>query len=868
MNPGRYFVLVYSANGDYNSSASYRLDISLQEGTLLKPTVIANQVTNFGTCLIPNPAVTTLYLINSTRIDNRFGAGAASNLKVALSTSNILSLTNGYIFDFQDIINQCALLNNDQTNIDTLYQEWDNNPAQPLYANEVARKIREIILRLADPTPAQGQAIFPELQNLVIIGEDDSIPFFRVIDETTIAPEQLYASELGRNQGGTAGLLDPNRPLYGSLFYNFIQTDNYYSDEQPTPWRGRALYMPDMATGRLVGTPADIQNYLLAMGAVSLKIDASQSISGKAGAAFVSGYDFLTDQAQQTARRLELAGFNPAGTLEQNHTLNTLINDSWTSDDLTNIWFSGQLPQLTENYLGPHTNYHLMSINGHFSHYDLIPADQNAITFDAQRILSPTSYLGSSAFSYFLDSNAGPGSSASLVYSVGCHAGLSVPDNAIAATADPTGRFQADWASTILKQGGNLIANTGYGYGDSDTVAYSEKLSLLLTEALTRDTGGQITLGEALLEAKYAYIEIAGPGSLSAFDEKVLLEMNLYGLPDIEVLVPSPVSDMASLFNDPFDSTPQPVPANEQGQALITRIITLTNSFRPSLPGNPPELISSIEDSFLPGTQTLRGVNQTQLGLPVMPTLSYDITLDSTTNPALGSGIPIPRGVQLRSVSSERLDGYDPHVTTIITEEILPEQQDDTALSAEILSEWFPEQPYTYQRIKTENESGIQISDMLMVTPAQFNPSSVELGELRRFKRMVFQVTYLDPRNAGTAIIQDDIGPIVDDITIGSEDRGMLLSIEAHDVGAAGQGAGEGIAEIVVLSSFDETTWQRHVLKYNSTTQHYEGYLTNTSIQAVPTLIIHLSDRAGNSSVHSLKGDMQFYVISMPLVGR
>ena len=53
--------------------------------------------------------------------------------------------------------------------------------------------------------------------------------------------------------------------------------------------------------------------------------------------------------------------------------------------------------------------------------------------------------------------------------------------------AGATPQYQYDFPSAALKQGGNWIGNTGFGYGDSDLIAYSEKLALLLTKALGRN---------------------------------------------------------------------------------------------------------------------------------------------------------------------------------------------------------------------------------------------------------------------------------------------------------------------------------------------------------------------------------------------
>src|SRR4029079_2918662 len=255
------------------------------------------------------------------------------------------------------------------------------------------------------------------------------------------------------------------------------------------------------------------------------------------GAALVAGYDFMNDQANAIASTLDGYGFKPSGELGTSETLNTLIGDTWNVNDLTAIWFSGQLPSLTGTYSGPRTKYQLISINGHFSHYDTTPADAAAGDFFANQLLDPTATTDTAA--YFR-----AGTSAALLYSVGCHSGLNVGDGAI--NGNVPAFYRADFPQAVLKQGGNWIGNTGYGYGDSDLIGYSERLALLFTKQIGRDlsvgnlpyTGAPI--GDSLARAKRGYVLSTAPGGFTVYDEKVIEEMTLSGLPFVRVKVPAP----------------------------------------------------------------------------------------------------------------------------------------------------------------------------------------------------------------------------------------------------------------------------------------------------------------------------------------
>src|SRR4029079_5516753 len=156
--------------------------------------------------------------------------------------------------------------------------------------------------------------------------------------------------------------------------------------------------------------------------------------------------------------------------------------------------------------------------------------------------------------------------STSLVYSIGCHSGLNVINSDIAGAMQ---QFGYDFPSAALKQGGNWIGNTGFGYGDSDLIAYSEKLALLLTKGLGRNIevnsrAGQpvyigTTVGDSLAWAKREYLRTAGPGRFGVYDEKVLKKLRLYGVPFIRVTVPTPHSNP---YLGAFDPAARPVPEN------------------------------------------------------------------------------------------------------------------------------------------------------------------------------------------------------------------------------------------------------------------------------------------------------------------
>jgi hypothetical protein len=101
----------------------------------------------------------------------------------------------------------------------------------------------------------------------------------------------------------------------------------------------------------------------------------------------------------------------------------------------------------------------------------------------AARLLTPTAVLTQTSF--LRDSNPDYGDSPTLTYSIGCHSGLSVVDNDITPGAAAS-KYSADFPSAFVKQNGNWIGNTGFGYGDSDLVGYSEQLALLFTKAIGR----------------------------------------------------------------------------------------------------------------------------------------------------------------------------------------------------------------------------------------------------------------------------------------------------------------------------------------------------------------------------------------------
>jgi hypothetical protein len=550
------------------------------------------------------------------------------------------------------------------------------------------------------------------------------------------------------------------------------------------------------------------------------------------------------------------------------YTLQLLNNDTWNVQQLNSGWFSNQLPQLTSNYSNTNTKFDLMSINGHFSSFDAIPANSAGGTLFAERIYTPTSAFTTSPF--FVTPNDSAGTA--LIYTVGCHSGLNVPDTSI--TGRTNTRYQADWIDAILKQGGNLIGNTGYGYGDTDSIAYSEKLALLFTEAIGRNEITK-TVGNSLTLAKRRFVETSGPGSFSAFDEKAMLEWTLYGLPGLSVVVPKSFDLSNPPYGSPIDPAPRSIPANQQNGALTqTRIITVTTTFtRPNGNSGVPSAIGQIQDSYRAGeTITVRGIDQARMGRPVLPALAYDITLNPTTNGSpinASGGAPQPRGIRMLSaVAQPLISGFDPHVTTLVTEETFLDQQQDPDIS--LLGEWMPDQPYVYERVSRTNGGIDQFRDLLTITPTQFRTFSGRTGDLRLFNQMVFEVTYLDPRNATNTQVNDEIAPIIDSVIItqssGPNVRNAARTLKV--VVDASDGSNTGNLDVGMTYSVDGDSWQRQPLTFNPATGRYE--LNFTPGGNGPFIaIVEARDAVGNVTTETSKGEfVGFHDLYLPLVAR
>ncbi|PDW02622.1 peptidase [Candidatus Viridilinea mediisalina] len=929
--PGVYFVAVAPKNGEFSQSP-YRLEVTVLGSALDVPPPAPRVQVNLAPSERVEPeAITTLYLYHPQRLAARYGLPPDGDLISSL-TQSLQSLalyppnpTNrgaeyGLVIDLSELRPVGA----GAPTLAEVYARWDANRNNPLYANYIARFIDNIIKAtiagetLSSPNFVLGSqtapVAYPNVRNIVLVGGDDIFPFFRLPDLTTIANEADYLDYTAEVAG--QAMFDPNQPLGAALRYRMMLSDNPYGTDRPYRFYGAPLFLPNRAVGRLVETPAEILAYLNTythgdfhhpepynsapataaqlQSAYPTLIDlrGQQYWHGEEEPhwhgeeeppvetlAFVSGYDFLEDQAEAIG-----SIFSATGLISTEYT--TLINNQWQRPDLERDWFDQRLERdlPITGTVAAHTQpqIRLSSVNAHFDHWQVLPANEERGTFLAQRLLGvpydPDQWYYSRYFAR------------TLGYSVGCHSGYNVPVSAL--NRQLNGRslleYAADFPQAKLHHGGNWIGNTGYGYGITDGIDYSERLAVLLTQELARritmgegDTTpmlGHPTIGEALMLAKQRYVRNAS--SLNEYDYKILSVMNLYGLPFIAVAVRNPLDPPQE---DPAPERPNvpletPAPRANTSTGQLTRIITFTINFGErdfvEIPRTNSRLLQLnaenfvVTDSFVLNhgfpEQTPRVFNDNQVGAPALPSFAYDI---SALNQAGTERMQI-RDVVFVGGSYGALDEFKPQITQIVTETETPitETSNQPVFTAGA-GIWFPAKFFGHSSVGT----GELQRDQLTSFAAQFRADEDGVsGVLRPYSQMVFRILYDDPSintNITRRIRADDRAPVIESVQIrdasgdtrpASDEPSSLLIVTARDEDGAGNPQTEQLEVVAIFAQAGEQWVEIRLSPDASNPERFTATLTEEAAEA--RFIVRATDPAGNSTYFTAGGRFTTFV--------
>jgi hypothetical protein len=499
----------------------------------------------------------TLFLINKKRMGDTFGSAAADAAIAKLNSlagQSSLGVT-GAVYPVES-----------DGAVATAMANWDASPCNTDLANSAFNAVGEVVDSV--------KSSHPSLKNIVVVGSDDIIPMARIADYTQISNESDYAAGalLGTGLGTPIAAAAANQ--------NFL-SDDPLADTDPIPWLDHTLFVPDMAIGRLVETPAEIGAQVDQFIAANGRLDPAKTLT--------TGYDFLADGAN---------GVNAAlanGPAAANRS--TLINETWSkAQALAALFPAGGSPDIA-------------SVNAHYDHTKSLPALGNS-THDESDLVTTADIA---AHPLTLTKR--------LLFTMGCHSGLSMPK---AYTDNPAD--DADWAQTYGAQKAAVyLANTGFGYGDTAAVALSEELMRQFALRLN----GSMTVGEAAVYAKQAYF--GQLGAYGPYDEKVMQEAAFYGLPMWKI----------GDGNAPLPPAPAPiVPVDGNSDGVFSAPVSISSTFS--------QQFSKGGGSYFNAAAT--GLNVTGTGLqvtqyrPIEPRVTVDVT------PVEGVGQP--HGVLITDLES------------------------------------------------------------------------------------------------------------------------------------------------------------------------------------------------------------------------
>ncbi|MDQ3612084.1 MAG: hypothetical protein M4D85_10875, partial [Actinomycetota bacterium] len=467
-----------------------------------------------------------------------------------------------------------------------LNAQADRAASCPYAKNLVAQALREIV--------APGAS---SVTSVTIAGDDGVVPFFRYPDTAGLAPESDYVPPVDGASASAA-----------SLGRDTVLGQDAYGAAVDVSIKGTDVPVPLLPVGRLVETPTEILT----------AVDAGLARPVlPSGSSLVTGYDFLTDAADAVSAQLR------DGT---GQAVDELITESgvpvtqttvegapdrqhaWTATDLGN--------QLLER------RHDLVYLAGHFSGNSALAADEKTSLLTSDLAARPLALQDS------------------LVLSAGCHSGYNIVDReGIQGVTNGL-----DWAQEMARQQAVLVAGTGYQYGDTDFLAYSERLYLGLVRELRRDSGAPVAVGEALVSAKQEYL--SSTATLTGMDLKSLLEVTVYGLPTRSVDLPGRIPTDAPA---PLAGA-VPVVSGPGAQLALS---TVDTTVQPTLTPQAKELVGldgaalSLQASWLSG---LDGVATT----PAAPALPLQVL------PVEGPQSSVLRGVALRSADYDDRTGVTP----------------------------------------------------------------------------------------------------------------------------------------------------------------------------------------------------------------
>src|SRR5438876_4679015 len=657
-NTTNVYVRVRGRNGAFSLAQPFHLAVTVLSGGCGAVSSVAALTAGTTPSLVSatSGGYSSIILWDSSRASRMEGWTADDLSAVSAHLNALAAQTAGVVVDVgQDDLVKAANLQADATTTCAFTK------------NLVGLEIKRIIT---------GYRALNPLKYVVIVGNDGLIPFFRHPDQAGLANERNFVPPVLSNTASQA-----------AINLGYVLSQDRYGSSTDLSMSDHTLPLPDLAVGRLIERPADINGLIDAY--LSTPPDGVVPSSGLA-----TGYDFFADAATAIAGQLSAGTSNPTDTLIQTSGPPTVAGGAWTAD------------QLRSKLLG--ARHDMVFLGAHFSAFSAEAADFS------------THLLASEVAGSTLDwSNV-------IVFSEGCHSGYNTVDH----DAPPIPMIEPDFPQAFAQKHATLIAGSGYQYGDTDFVEYGERLYLQLSKQL-RMGSGPVSVGQALVNAKQAYLR--DTPQWRGIHEKTLLESTLYGLPQLMVNMPG--SRLAPAADSSVVSATTPA-VGKPGSVLGLTSADL--SVQSTLTAHTVTL-NSTAGPAAPLTATYFSGSNGQMVNPSEPVLPLETRNVTAPGPLSGTAATL-RGVGFRGGSYTDNPTGGP---------VLP-LTDAPATELRGLHSFFSSSvmyPVLPWRVNYFDLPRGGQATRLNVTPAQYvssGPAS-RTGTLRSYSAMNFRLYYSDP---------------------------------------------------------------------------------------------------------------------------